>query len=86
MQPKFIANRDIFEAREKKAKMYTWRAFIVAEIIAEIPYLFICGTLYFACWWGPAGFSFAPNVAGPVILQVYFYEMLYTGIGQFIAA
>jgi len=86
MQPKFIANRDIFEAREKKAKMYTWRAFIVAEIIAEIPYLFICGTLYFACWWAPAGFSFAPGVAGPVILQIYFYEMLYTGIGQFIAA
>lgn len=27
-QPKFIANRDIFEAREKKAKIYSWWAFV----------------------------------------------------------
>jgi ATP-binding cassette subfamily G (WHITE) protein 2 (SNQ2) len=26
LQPKFIANRDIYETREKKAKMYTWVA------------------------------------------------------------
>ena len=57
-----------------------------AEILAEIPYLIVCGTIYFACWWAPAGFSFSPGVAGPVILQVYIYELLYTGIGQAIAA
>ena len=32
------------------------------------------------------GFSYAPNVAGPVYLQMTLYEFLYTGIGQFIAA
>lgn len=26
MQPKFIANRDLYETREKKAKLYQWRA------------------------------------------------------------
>lgn len=26
MQPKFLANRDLYEAREKSAKMYTWQA------------------------------------------------------------
>ena len=26
VQPKFIANRDIYETREKKAKLYTWAA------------------------------------------------------------
>lgn len=26
VQPKFIANRDVYEAREKKAKLYSWQA------------------------------------------------------------
>lgn len=45
-QPKFIANRDVFEAREKKAKVYSWWAFCFGEIVAEVPYLFVCAFLY----------------------------------------
>lgn len=26
LQPKFLANRDLYETREKGAKMYTWKA------------------------------------------------------------
>ncbi|WWD20474.1 hypothetical protein CI109_104950 [Kwoniella shandongensis] len=85
-QPKFIHNRDIFETREKKAKLYSWHAFCFAEIVAEIPYLLVCALLYFVCWYPVVGFSFKPSVAGPVYLQMTFYEFLYTGIGQFIAA
>ncbi|KAK8853503.1 hypothetical protein IAR55_004210 [Kwoniella newhampshirensis] len=85
-QPKFIANRDIFEAREKKAKLYCWQAFVVGEIVAEVPYLLVCAFLYFVCWYPVVGFSFAPGVAGPVYLQMTLYEFLYTGIGQFVAA
>lgn len=50
-QPKFIANRDIFEAREKKAKFYSWQAFCFGEIVAEVPYLLVCALLYFAPWY-----------------------------------
>ncbi|ORY27081.1 ABC transporter [Naematelia encephala] len=85
-QPKFIANRDIFEAREKKAKLYSWQAFCFGEIVAEVPYLLVCALLYFAPWYPVVGFSFAPGTAGPVYLQMTFYEFLYTGIGQFVAA
>jgi hypothetical protein len=49
-QPKFIANRDIFEKREKKAKLYSWVVFCIAEIVAELPYLLICAGLFWACW------------------------------------
>jgi ABC-type multidrug transport system permease subunit len=69
-------------AREKKAKIYSWQAFVAGEIIAEIPYLLVCAFLYFVCWYPVVGFSFAPGVAGPVYLQMTLYEFLYTGIGQ----
>lgn len=50
-QPKFIANRDIFEKREKKAKTYSWVVFCIAEIVAELPYLVICAALFWCCWY-----------------------------------
>ncbi|KIR36661.1 ABC transporter [Cryptococcus deuterogattii MMRL2647] len=85
-QPKFLHNRDIFEAREKKAKLYSWYAFCFAEIVAEIPYLLVCALLYFVLWYPAIGFSFKSEIAGAIYLQMTLYEFLYTGIGQFVAA
>ncbi|KAK4151109.1 ABC-2 type transporter-domain-containing protein [Chaetomidium leptoderma] len=86
MQPFFLHNRDIFETREKKSKTYHWVAFIGAQIVSEIPYLIICATLYFCCWYFTAGFPVDASIAGHMYLQMIFYEFLYTSIGQAIAA
>ncbi|KAL4875271.1 ABC-2 type transporter-domain-containing protein [Aspergillus karnatakaensis] len=86
MQPHFLHNRDIFETREKKSKTYHWLAFIAAQVVSEIPYLIVCATLYFACWYFVAGFPVEASVSGHVYLQMIFYEFLYTSIGQAIAA
>ncbi|CEJ61673.1 Putative Localization: integral membrane protein [Penicillium brasilianum] len=86
MQPFFLANRDIFETREKKSKTYHWIAFIGAQTVAEIPYLIICATLYFACFYFTAGFPIKASISGHFYLQMIFYEFLYTSIGQAIAA
>ncbi|GFF84984.1 brefeldin A resistance protein [Aspergillus udagawae] len=86
MQPFFLHNRDIFEAREKKSKIYHWLAFIGAQTVSEIPYLILCATLYFACWYFTAGFPATPSISGHMYLQMIFYEFLYTSIGQGIAA
>ncbi|KAL3438203.1 ABC-2 type transporter-domain-containing protein [Aspergillus tetrazonus] len=86
MQPFFLQNRDIFETREKKSKTYHWLAFIAAQTASEIPYLIICATLYFACWYFVAGFPVDASISGHFYLQMIFYEFLYTSIGQAIAA
>lgn len=86
LQPLFIDRRDIYEAREKKAKMYSWKAFVTALIVSEIPYLCICAVLYFVCWYYTVGFSAESDKAGAVLFVMLFYEFVYTGIGQFIAA
>ncbi|KAK6212499.1 hypothetical protein LQW54_005273 [Pestalotiopsis sp. IQ-011] len=86
LQPMFIANRDLFETREKKAKTYTWLAFVTAQLVSEIPVLIVCGTLYFACWYFTVGFPVKASASGQVYLQMILYEFLYTSIGQAIAA
>lgn len=86
LQPLFIERRDIYDTREKKSRMYSWKAFVTGQIISEFPYLCVCGVLYFVCWYYTVGFSAETNKAGASFLVVWLYEFLYTGIGQFVAA
>ncbi|KAK5655072.1 hypothetical protein OQA88_5971 [Cercophora sp. LCS_1] len=86
LQPLFIERRDIFEARERKSKMYSWIAFVTGLVVSEIPYLCVCAVLYFVCWYYTVGFPSESTRAGGTFFIMLFYEMIYTGIGQFIAA
>ncbi|TQS32123.1 hypothetical protein Golomagni_07571, partial [Golovinomyces magnicellulatus] len=86
LQPLFIHRRDIFETRERKSKMYSWVAFVTGLIVSEVPYLIVCGVLYFVCWYYTVGFPTASTRAGGTFFIMLMYEFLYTGIGQFIAA
>lgn len=86
LQPLFIGRRDIYEAREKKSKMYHWGAFATGLMVSEIPYLCICAVLYFLPWYYTVGFPVAASKAGAVLFVMIFYEFIYTGIGQFVAA
>ncbi|KAF2144820.1 uncharacterized protein K452DRAFT_222552 [Aplosporella prunicola CBS 121167] len=86
LQPLFIDRRNIYETREKKSKMYHWGPFVTGLIVSEIPYLLICGVLYFVCWYYTAGLPTASKYAGSTLFVMIMYEFVYTGIGQFVAA
>jgi ABC-type multidrug transport system permease subunit/ABC-type multidrug transport system ATPase subunit len=86
LQPLFIERRDIYEARERKSKMYSWIAFVTGLVVSELPYLCICAVLYFVCWYYTVGFPTDSNKSGAVFFVMLLYEFVYTGIGQFIAA
>lgn len=86
LQPLFIQRRDIFETRERKSKMYSWVAFVTGLVLSEIPYLVFCAALYFVCWYYTVGFPPSSHRAGATFFVMLFYEFIYTGIGQFIAA
>lgn len=86
LQPLFISRRDIFETREKKSKTYSWFAFTTGLIVSEMPYLVLCGVIYFLCWYYTVGFPSDSDRSGAVFFVMLMYEFLYTGIGQFVAA
>lgn len=86
LQPLFLERRDIYETREKKSKMYSWVPFVTALIISELPYLCVCATLYFVSWYYTVGLPSNSNKAGGVFFVMLWYQFVYTGIGQFIAA
>ncbi|CAG8891148.1 unnamed protein product [Penicillium egyptiacum] len=87
LQPLFIQRRDIYDTREKKSKMYSWVAFVTGLIVSEFPYLCICAVLYFACWYYPVWrLPHESNRSGATFFMMLIYELIYTGIGQFVAA
>ncbi|CUM49165.1 unnamed protein product [Debaryomyces tyrocola] len=53
--PNFIYQRNLYEARERPSKTFSWFAFIVAQITVEIPWQILCGTIAFFCWYYPVG-------------------------------
>ncbi|KAJ5533875.1 hypothetical protein N7527_000129 [Penicillium freii] len=86
LQPLYLERRNIYEAREKKSKMYHWSAFTTGLIVSELPYLVFCAILYYVTWYYTVGFPSGSDKAGAVFFVMLMYEFIYTGIGQAIAA
>ena len=53
IMPLFVTQRDLYEVRERPSKAYSWGAFLIANIIVEIPYQIFTGILVFACFYYP---------------------------------
>jgi ABC-type multidrug transport system permease subunit len=45
----------LYEIRERPSKVYHWLAFLIAAILAEIPWNLLVGTLFFFGWYFPVG-------------------------------
>ncbi|KAI5464906.1 ABC-2 type transporter-domain-containing protein [Mariannaea sp. PMI_226] len=53
IQPLFITQRSLYEVRERPSKAYSWMAFIIANVLVEIPYQIITSILIWACFYYP---------------------------------
>lgn len=53
--PRFTAGRDLFEARERDSKYYSWVTFVAANIIIELAWLTLISVMIFICWYYPTG-------------------------------
>jgi ATP-binding cassette, subfamily G (WHITE), member 2, SNQ2 len=90
LQPKFIQFRQIYQARERNSKIYSWFAFTVGAWIVELPYRIVAGTVYMMCWWWPGiGWPGANRTSleiGYTWMLLMLFEIYYVGFGQAIAA
>lgn len=53
IQPLFITQRALYEVRERPSKVYSWKAFLIANIVVEMPYQILTGVLTYACFYYP---------------------------------
>ncbi|KAJ5306099.1 hypothetical protein N7508_005114 [Penicillium antarcticum] len=50
IMPVFVTQRSLYEGRERPSKSYSWKAFLVANMVVEIPYMIVMGVLTYACY------------------------------------
>ncbi|ATZ56652.1 hypothetical protein BCIN_13g04870 [Botrytis cinerea B05.10] len=53
--PNALVQRALFEARERPAKIYSWPAFIISNILVELPWNTLSAIIVFLCWYYPVG-------------------------------
>lgn len=78
--PVYGQTRDLYEARERPSKIFSWQAFVLAILSAEIPWQLFIGTLSFLCWYYPAGLYANAEFADQKTERgglTYFYILLF---------
>lgn len=56
IMPRFVVQRSLYEVRERPSKSYSWKAFLLSNIIVEIPYQIIAAVVTFFSWYYPIGY------------------------------
>ncbi|CZR68022.1 probable ABC transporter CDR4 [Phialocephala subalpina] len=53
--PYFVVQRSLYEVRERPSKVYSWKVFMLSQIIVEIPWNTLMSLLMFLCFYYPIG-------------------------------
>ena len=64
--------------------MFTWSAFLVSEILIEIPWNMLASSLYFICWYWTSGFD-SSRAGFSYLFYCIAFPLYFTTFGQFVA-
>ena len=53
--PHFVTQRALYEARERPSKAYSWKVFMLSNIIVELPWNTLMSVIIFFCFYYPIG-------------------------------
>ena len=53
--PHFVIQRDLYEVRERPSKTYSWKVFMLSQIIVELPWNTLMAAVMYFCWYYPIG-------------------------------
>ncbi|KAK4654368.1 Multidrug resistance protein [Podospora pseudocomata] len=62
--PHFVVQRSLYEVRERPSKVYSWKVFMLSQIIVELPWNTLMAALMFVTWYYPVGLDANAAAAG----------------------
>jgi ATP-binding cassette subfamily G (WHITE) protein 2 (PDR) len=82
--PQFVIQRSLYEARERPSKVYSWKIFMLSQIIVELPWNGLMGVILYFCWYYPVGlYNNCPpdqlTERGALMFLFLFMFMIFTG-------
>ncbi|CCF57513.1 hypothetical protein KAFR_0C05220 [Kazachstania africana CBS 2517] len=84
--PSFVQQRDLYEARERPSRTFSWKAFIVSQILVEAPCNFLAGTLAYFIYYYPIGFYENASFAGQLHERGALFWLFSTGFYVFVGS
>ena len=78
--PHFVTQRDLYEVRERPSKVYSWKVFMISQIIVELPWCILLSVFMFVCWYYPVGLYRNASEAGQLHERgflMFLYLMLF---------
>jgi ABC-type multidrug transport system permease subunit len=85
--PKFVNQRSLYELRERPAKTYSWKVFLLSQFLVELPWQILLGV----CTWASFYFSVygsdqSPQRQALVLLFVVQFFIFASSFAQFVVA
>lgn len=91
--PYLHQGRDLFEARERGSKTYSWASLLVANMLVETFWQTLIAALVFVAWYYPTGLSHnadavlgAAERAGLVFILLWLFMLWASTLSQALAA
>ncbi|KAK5796153.1 hypothetical protein VI817_005438 [Penicillium citrinum] len=85
IMPKFVVQRSLYEVRERPSKAYSWAAFLIANVLVEIPYQIFVGVIAWACYYYPIyGANQASHRQGLMLLFVVQFYIFTSTFASFV--
>lgn len=53
--PQFVIQRSLYEARERPSKIYSWKVFMLSQVLVELPWNSLMAFFMYFCWYYPVG-------------------------------
>jgi ABC-type multidrug transport system permease subunit/ABC-type Mn2+/Zn2+ transport system ATPase subunit len=87
IMPKFVLQRSLYEVRERPSRVYSWKVFIISQILVEIPWQLALGVCVWACFYFTVfGISTDAESRGIVLLFVVQFYIYAASMAQFTVA
>ncbi|TIA85326.1 hypothetical protein E3P99_04025 [Wallemia hederae] len=59
--PNYFMQHELFVSRESLSKVYSWQAFVMSYLTAELPYSVLNAVIYWVITYWPIGFRYTPG-------------------------
>ncbi|KAL6918139.1 hypothetical protein FSHL1_009570 [Fusarium sambucinum] len=53
--PQFVIQRSLYEVRERPSKVYSWKIFMLSQLIVELPWNSLMAVIMYCAWYYPVG-------------------------------
>ena len=84
IMPHFVTQRALYESRERPSKTYSWKVFMISNIVVELPWNTLMAVIIFFCFYYPIGMyrnaipTHATHVRGALFFMFVWEFLLFT--------